>query len=941
LEAGLGVFVGRQAELDILDAAARRARGGAGSAVFLLGEAGIGKSRLAVEAAAGHTRGGGRVVRGRADVTPLRALSEAVLAATRFDGVDLDRLGEFKSVVWRLAAGGGPADPPLVRAEAMLRLLAMCGRAGGCLLILDDLHEADRDTTAVVDYLLDNVAAEPVLIVGTLRPGPGPVLEVVTAAARRRAAVTVELRPLDRVETAALVGHCLGGDAPGEVADRVERDAEGNPFVIEELVAAMVDDGSLVRDGAGWRVGGGPRTRVPAPVTSGILHRVERLGDGVAAFLRGAAVFGRTFSLPEAAATAGVPETEALRCLRLAGEARLVGPDGGDRYSFRHALTAEAMLARLLPAERAHLCAAAAAAVEAGDEEQWPAAELWAAAGRPGRAAASYARSGRRAVEQGMFATAVSLLERGLTHAGDPATTADLLETLTTALVAAGEAARVFELGDRLDTLLSALDAPPARRVAARLARARAAAGAGSWDRGLDEVAAARAIAGAEAAPIDAVAAFLSFGSTRPDRIAAGRQYATAALAAAEQAARPEVACEALEVLVRCARDTDLPAAAEHAQQMLELARRHDLPYWRLRAAVEVATIARERTNDVEPLLAIRQQACDAGVVLTVAWIDFHLAIAYLLLGETGDAQRHLDLATEAGKRLRQPELQLVAFAGAASLAACRPDRAALERLLEPLVSLEMFAHGAETWWYLRAVCSWMDEEPDRALRELGEAEAAVEAAGHLRGAGHRTVHLLLRVGRDLAGWTEYDKLAGSPLAQQAFHGSFLTWSRAILLGRDGRTDEAEEAVVEAFAAGARTPLHHHLAARVAAPSALAGGWGAPLVWLREAEEFFHRSGRTRAAAGCRALLRDAGAGNRQRRAGHDTLPAALRTIGVTVREYDVLLLVAERLGNIEIAERLFLSPRTVERHIGSLRQRTGQPDRAHLIAYARKLLAG
>ncbi|MEU4163136.1 AAA family ATPase [Actinoplanes sp. NPDC026670] len=924
----MGAFVGRRAELDLLDGAARRARDGAGGAVFLLGEAGIGKSRLAAEAAAGHSRTGGRVVKGRAGVTPLRALSEAVLTATRFDGVTLDRLGEFKPVVWRLAAGGGPADPPLVRAEAMLRLLALCGRAAGCLLILEDLHEADRDTTAVVDYLLDNVATEPVLIVGTLRPGPGPALETVTAAARRRAAVTVELRPFDRAETAALVSQCLGGEAPGELVDRVDRGAEGNPFVIEELVAALADDR------------GDPQSPVPASVTAAILDRVERLGAGVAPFLRGAAVFGRTFSMSGAAAAAGVSETEALRCLRLAGEARLVGPDAGDRYSFRHALTAEAMLARLLPAERARLCAAAAAAVEAGDDGQWQAAELWAAAGRPDRAAASYARSGRRAVEQGAIATAVTLLDRGLTHAVDPATTAGLLETLTTALAAAGEAARVFELGDRLDTLLSAIDAPPARRVAARLARARAAATAGAWDRGLDEIAAARAVAGEPAAPIDAVAAFLSFASTRPDRITVGRRYATAALTGAERAALPEVACEALEVLVRCARDTDLPAAAGHARRMLEVARRHDLPYWRLRAAVESATIAKELTNDIEPLLAIRQEAIDAGVVITVAWIDFHLAIAYLLRGATGDAQRHLAHATEAGNRLRQPELQLVAFAGAATLAACRPDRAALERVLEPLVTQEMFAHGAETWWYLRAVCSWMDEDPERALRELGEAEAAVEAAGHLRGAGHRTAQLLLRVGRGLAGWTEYDKLAGSPLSQQAFHRSFLTWSRAILLGRDGRTAETEEALAEAFAAGARTPLHHHLAARVAAPAALAEGWGAPLDWLRAAEEFFHDSGRTRAAAGCRALLREAGAGNRQRRAGHDTLPARLRLIGVTVREYDVLRLVAERLGNTEIAERLFLSPRTVERHIGSLRQRTGQPDRAHLIAYARKLLA-
>jgi DNA-binding CsgD family transcriptional regulator len=94
-----------------------------------------------------------------------------------------------------------------------------------------------------------------------------------------------------------------------------------------------------------------------------------------------------------------------------------------------------------------------------------------------------------------------------------------------------------------------------------------------------------------------------------------------------------------------------------------------------------------------------------------------------------------------------------------------------------------------------------------------------------------------------------------------------------------------------------------------------------------------------RVAAACRALLRREGAHPAQRRAGHHTIPATLRGDGVTVREFEVLRLLAERLGNIEIAERLFLSPRTVERHVASLRVRTGQPDRAHLIAYARRQL--
>ena len=75
-----------------------------------------------------------------------------------------------------------------------------------------------------------------------------------------------------------------------------------------------------------------------------------------------------------------------------------------------------------------------------------------------------------------------------------------------------------------------------------------------------------------------------------------------------------------------------------------------------------------------------------------------------------------------------------------------------------------------------------------------------------------------------------------------------------------------------------------------------------------------------------------------QRRRGSDRIPSPLRRLGVTVREYEVLHLVAERLGNKEIARRLFLSPRTVEKHVASLLVKTGQENRAGLTRYAAQL---
>ena len=92
--------------------------------------------------------------------------------------------------------------------------------------------------------------------------------------------------------------------------------------------------------------------------------------------------------------------------------------------------------------------------------------------------------------------------------------------------------------------------------------------------------------------------------------------------------------------------------------------------------------------------------------------------------------------------------------------------------------------------------------------------------------------------------------------------------------------------------------------------------------------------GDDRVAAACRALLRQAGAPVPRHRAGDGDLPGPLHALGVTEREADVLRLVAQGLGNREIAEQMFLSPRTVEKHVASLLAKTGLR-RAQLAGYS------
>lgn len=88
-------------------------------------------------------------------------------------------------------------------------------------------------------------------------------------------------------------------------------------------------------------------------------------------------------------------------------------------------------------------------------------------------------------------------------------------------------------------------------------------------------------------------------------------------------------------------------------------------------------------------------------------------------------------------------------------------------------------------------------------------------------------------------------------------------------------------------------------------------------------------------AAACRAALRQAGVSVTQHRDGRDRIPPPLRTNGVTPREYEVFVLLAERPGNQQIARRLSISPRTVEKHLASLLSKTGRANRTALCEFA------
>jgi DNA-binding CsgD family transcriptional regulator len=160
----------------------------------------------------------------------------------------------------------------------------------------------------------------------------------------------------------------------------------------------------------------------------------------------------------------------------------------------------------------------------------------------------------------------------------------------------------------------------------------------------------------------------------------------------------------------------------------------------------------------------------------------------------------------------------------------------------------------------------------------------------------------------------------------------------AVALGRTGQMAAASARFGPAYDELTAAPMGAgltHAFAVLAARAALRDGWGEPLRWLRGAEAFFGGRGYDRLARRCRILLGEAGAPIPRRGRGDSEVSPGLRARGVTSREVDVLKLVAAGRTTKEVAEALFLSPKTVERHLSSLFTRLEVTNRRQLAEQA------
>ncbi len=944
-------LVGRQEELGRLDEVLTDAAGGHGRAAVLAGGAGIGKSRLARAAASNAEHAGMVVLRGRATqrTTPVayRPFAEALCSAVR-SGAALDAadLMPFRPILGRLipewrAAGHDPGDDSVVAlAEGVLRFLRTAGERGGCLLILEDLQWADPETLTVIEYLVDNLDGEPVACVMTLRAEESsPALELSRALSARRVVVMLELARLAEPEVVEMVGACLDASAVSQDVAAVVARAEGVPFLVEEMLSDAVTSGALVEHRGSWNASGSPDAAVPLTFADSIRRRLASLETDTRRVVRAAAVLGRSFDWELVAAISDVAAPEVVSALHEARDAQLVSVEPEtDAFRFRHALTRDAVLADLLPPERTALARIGIEVIEAthpGLPGSWCelAADLAEAAGERRRTAELLLEAGRRALAAGGLASAQASLDRAraLVPAEESLVT-DIEECLVEVMSMAGNCDGAVEVGAALLARLGDDRPNSARRAELQLRLARATVAGTRWSEADAHLARARAEVATDendsiSARMDAVTAQAVI--TRSP--GAAELSARDALAAAERLDLPEVACEALEIIGRCERPRDLDAAENAFARAYTIADDHGLTVWRVRALHELGTVDFLRDGARDRLEEARTLAATHGALATAAVIDVQIAAC---LAMRDDPEPALLTARRAADVARRYRLDLTLAASLAFEAHVHVRASRREQAEQCLAEAMIHAAGEPDIEVIAAfafaIQAFVEENRSvarhhlRRAAELGSASSGDQSTG--------PPHGYAALVEALAG---DDTLLDSE-SEPVHHMSraYLLYARAVRAGRDGRAAEALAQV----AAGDRLIPHltwHRLYGhRLISEAAIADGWGDPVGWLRAALMFFDANGDDRIASACRSLLRRAGAPVPRRR-GAEQIPAELGAMGVTSRELEVLRLVGEGLSNQVIGARLYLSPRTVERHIANLTVKVGVERRAQLVAFA------
>jgi len=988
-------MVGRDSELTRLLGLLDDAAAGRPAHALIGGDAGVGKTRLVSELAARAADRGFVVLSGRCaelgDSIPYLPLADALREGSTGPAAGplgdalaarpvLSRLLPDREAVPAAASEiSGLAQQQLF--GAVLGLLAELAAASPVLLILEDLHWADRSTRDLVTFLSRVLHRERVAVVATYRTDDlhrrHPLRPVVAELLRLPSVTAIELGPLGYAEMEDHLTALAAGPLDAANLHRMVARAEGNPYYAEELLAAVGEAGSPVPAGTvsvsadreSVSIGGDV---LPSGLAALLLGRVERLSGPAQQVLRAAAVAGRQAEDDIVQAAAGLAAAEYEDALRECVAQQLLVTDREGRYAFRHALLREAVYADLLPGERTRLHArfaelladearlaavpgsaaelayhclashditgAFAASVRAGQEADRLAApaeahrhydvalSLWERVSEPEKLAGQdrYTLaffSANRAASSGDVPRAVQQLRRIL----------DFLD-------AAADPALACRAHERLAYYLLEVEAPAEAEAAARAAVEVLPADPPSWQY-------ARAL-GTHAQTLMYVG----------DEDGAARR-AEQARAAARAANAPWVEADALVTMGLLAERRGEPEEAiDLFTEAYRQARANSMLGVELRAAFQLSRSQLERGDLAEAAATAHEgfsQAEAAGLALAPYGLDLQYT-HYLAHYQDGCWDHAQELADGFGVRVgTAAEARLSAMALFLDVARGSPAVAERRAWLEPFWPADGF--GAYIARGLLAEHALWRGDTASALAEvaaiLAEQNADQEgyappviriAAVGLAARGDRAQQA--RAAGDEAA-AQAEVTAAGVLIEAAREGAAYPQRPKFVLGVDGRGWLARAEAEWGRVQGHNDPQAWQLVVDTFSPAFVyetaRSRWRlaealAEAGQRAEAEQEWSQAVQVAdelAATPLRSALADLGRRARLGRQASGGAPGVLS--GLTGREREVLRLLVAGRSNREIAAALFIAPKTASVHVSNILGKLGAASRTEAAAIA------
>ncbi|SUA49033.1 Probable regulatory protein embR [Nocardia otitidiscaviarum] len=634
-------FVGRDAELSALLAAADAATTGGVRVAFVTGEAGLGKSTLLEHLAARLVRHGWLVAAGRcpdvdsappawAWVEVLRSVAGSV-APGAFAADLAPLLRDSAAVVGDVAVAGDAAAGRFRLRQAVWSWFSACAADRPVAVVLDDLHWADAATLELLGGIVD--ARGPILVVAAYRADESERLTATLASLARTAPLRLDLPGLDRAAVAELVrAECRADDAT--VTGIAERTG-GNPFYVRETARLLNGEGALMA-----------LSEVPEGVRDVLRRRFTRLPESGVSVLRLAAVAGRESSVDVLVRAADTDEDGVLDALDAGVIAGLLDEPAPGRVRFVHALVRDTLLTDVSRLRTTRMHARIAAAL-AGSGDIAALAHHHARAGSP-QAVGYCVRAAELAEARYAHDVAAGLLTDAVANATHPDEHVDLLGRLLRAQVRAGafaaardtrqQAVEYAESLGRDDLMIAAFTAwteptPWQSRPYGTVDRP-------IVDR-LD-----RLLARADLAPEVRAHLLIAYshelvGEADPTVMAAARE-------ALDLATTPRLRAAALLVL---ARDS---GRQEYSRALVEISVEHDLPVYRVTGLLDQAASA-AAANDPATMRRLTEEALALARAYrmpeAIGVAEVALATLVLIEGRSADAERRYAEANERMER--------------------------------------------------------------------------------------------------------------------------------------------------------------------------------------------------------------------------------------------------------------------------------------------------